>query len=137
MIYSSNKTEDTGKDARAPNPRQIIAIVGSTASGKSELGIEVALRLSGEIINCDSVQVYQEIQIATAKVSIEERRGVPHHLIDFINPRVNFTAADWARAAMEKIEEIDARGAMCEPRCVRGEVRDAKGDYFDSSTTSR
>ena len=87
VIYSSNKTEDAGKDARAPNPRQIIAIVGPTASGKSELGIEVALRLNGEIINCDSVQVYQGIQIATAKIPLEERRGVPHHLIDFVSQR--------------------------------------------------
>jgi tRNA dimethylallyltransferase len=88
----------------------IIAIVGPTASGKSALGIELALRLGGEIINCDSVQVYQGIQIATAKVPIEERGGVPHHLIDLVSPRINFTAADWARAAIEKIEEIEARG---------------------------
>ena len=110
MIYSSNKTEDAGKDARAPNPRQIIAIVGPTASGKSELGIEVALRLSGEIINCDSVQVYQGIQIATAKVPFEERRGVPHHLIDFVSPSQTFTAVDWARVAIETIRGIEARG---------------------------
>ena len=96
---------DAGKDARFP----IIAIVGPTASGKSALGIELALRLDGEIINCDSVQVYQEIQIATAKVPHEERRGVPHHLIDFVRPDVTFTAADWARAATDNISEIEAR----------------------------
>jgi tRNA dimethylallyltransferase len=90
--------------------QSIIAIVGPTASGKSELGIRLALRLGGEIINCDSVQVYQCIQIATAKVPPAERRGVPHHLIDFVSPHVNFTAADWARAALEKIKEITARG---------------------------
>ena len=88
----------------------IIAIVGPTASGKSALGIELALNLGGEIINCDSVQVYQGIQIATAKVPIDERRGVPHHLIDFVSPRINYTAADWARAAIQKIEEIETRG---------------------------
>lgn len=96
-----------------PNPtahqHPIIAIVGPTASGKSTLGIELALRLGGEIINCDSVQVYQEIQIATAKVPLEERRGVPHHLIDFVSPHETFTAADWARAAIEKIKEIEGR----------------------------
>jgi energy-coupling factor transporter ATP-binding protein EcfA2 len=59
----------------------VIAIVGPTASGKSTLGIEVALHVNGEIINCDSVQVYKGIQIATAKVPIEERKGVRHHLI--------------------------------------------------------
>lgn len=95
------------QDARTPN---IIAIAGPTASGKSDLAIEVALRLGGEIINCDSVQVYQEIQIATAKVPLEERRGIPHHLIDFVPPSINFTAADFARAATKKIEEIESRG---------------------------
>jgi len=97
---------NSGQDARGPS---IIAIVGPTASGKSALGIELALRLGGEIINCDSVQVYQEIEIATAKVPLADRQGVPHHLIDFVSPEINFTAADWARAATEKIEEIEAR----------------------------
>ena len=105
----SENQEESGRDARAPGPI-IVAIVGPTASGKSELGVELARRTGGEIINCDSVQVYQEIQIATAKVSMAERRGVPHHLIDFVSPAVNFTAADWARAAMQKIEEIENRG---------------------------
>src|SRR5262249_30388161 len=80
-----------------------------TASGKSELAICLALQLNGEIINCDSVQVYQDIQIATAKVPADERRNIPHHLIDFVSPRINFTAADWARAALAKIAEIESR----------------------------
>ncbi|MFN2576776.1 MAG: tRNA (adenosine(37)-N6)-dimethylallyltransferase MiaA [Pyrinomonadaceae bacterium] len=92
------------------NSPRIIAIVGATASGKSALGIEVALHLEGEIINCDSVQVYQQIQIATAKVPLEERRGVAHHLIDFVSPRQTFTAADWGRAAVRTIDEIESRG---------------------------
>jgi tRNA dimethylallyltransferase len=90
--------------------RPIIAVVGPTASGKSELGIALALRAGGEIINCDSVQVYREIEIATAKVPLEERRGVPHHLIDFVPPEVNYSAADWARDALRAVEEIEARG---------------------------
>ena len=90
----------------------IIAIVGPTASGKSDLGIELALRCDGEIINCDSVQVYQGIEIATAKVPFAERRGVPHHLLDFVPPTINFTAGAWAEAALEKIEEIEARGRL-------------------------
>jgi tRNA dimethylallyltransferase len=92
--------------------RPVIAVVGPTASGKSELGIELALRLGGEIINCDSVQVYREIEIATAKVPVSERRGVPHHLIDFVPPELNYTAGEWARAAAAKIEEIEARGRL-------------------------
>ncbi len=109
MIHSNttdNERLESGRDARAPS---IIAIVGPTASGKSALGIELALRLGGEIINCDSVQVYQDIQIATAKVPLSERRGVAHHLIDFVSPHVNFTAADWARVALKKIEGIESR----------------------------
>jgi tRNA dimethylallyltransferase len=92
--------------------RPIIAIAGPTASGKSELGIELALRFTGEIINCDSVQVYQGIEIATAKVPLAERRGVPHHLLDFVPPDINFTAGAWAEAAIEKLEEIEARGHL-------------------------
>ena len=90
----------------------IIAIAGPTASGKSELGIELALCFAGEIINCDSVQVYQGIEIATAKVPPAERRGVPHHLLDFVPPGVNFTAGAWAEAAHAKLEEIEARGRL-------------------------
>ncbi len=90
--------------------KPIYAIVGPTASGKTEIGVELALRIGGEIINCDSVQIYKDIQIATAKPSIEEMRGVPHHLIDYVSPNVNYTAADWAKDATEKIYEIEARG---------------------------
>jgi len=108
---NEQRSEECRQDVCAPGAPGIIAIVGPTASGKSELGIELALRFGGEIINCDSVQVYQGIQIATAKVPLEERRGVPHHLIDFVSPAVNFTAVDWARVALQKIEEIEAREA--------------------------
>lgn len=90
----------------------VLAIVGPTASGKSSLGIEVALEINGEIINCDSVQVYQEIEVATAKVPIAERKGIPHHLIDFVPPSTNFTAGDWARVATSTIDEIESRGRL-------------------------
>jgi hypothetical protein len=90
--------------------KPIYVIAGPTASGKSELGIELALKTNGEIINCDSVQVYREIEIATAKIPFEERRGVPHHLIDYVDPRTNYTAAGWAKDAIAKIAGIEARG---------------------------
>jgi tRNA dimethylallyltransferase len=95
-----------------PTARIIPAIVGPTASGKSDLGIRLALAFDGEIINLDSVQVYRGIQIATAKVPLDERRGVPHHLIDIVEPTANFTAGEYARLASEQIEAIEARGAM-------------------------
>ena len=90
----------------------IPAIVGPTASGKSDLGIRLALAFDGEIINLDSVQVYAGIQIATAKVPLAEQRGVPHHLIDIVEPTANFTAGQYARLASEKIAEIEARQRM-------------------------
>jgi tRNA dimethylallyltransferase len=92
--------------------KPIIAVVGPTASGKSDVGIELALRFNGEIINCDSVQVYREIEIATAKVPPAARRGVPHHLLDFVPPEVSYTAGDWARDAARKIGEIEERGRV-------------------------
>ena len=90
--------------------RPIFAIAGPTASGKTALGVELALRVGGEVINCDSVQIYKEIEIATAKPSAEEMRGVPHHLIGYVSPEINYTAADWAKDAAEKIREIEGRG---------------------------
>jgi tRNA dimethylallyltransferase len=114
----------------------VIAIVGPTASGKSTLGIEVALKLNGEIINCDSVQVYQEIQVATAKVPFAERKGVPHHLIDFVPPSINYTAVEWAREAAAKIEEIEGRGRV--PLLVGGTgfyLRALRRPFFISPQT--
>ncbi len=90
----------------------VIAIVGPTASGKSSLAIDVALKLNGEIINCDSVQVYRDIEVATAKVPVSERKGVPHHLIDFVPPETNYTAVEWAMEAAKKIEEIESRSRV-------------------------
>jgi tRNA dimethylallyltransferase len=90
----------------------IPSVVGPTASGKSELGIELALAHEGEIINLDSVQVYRGIYIATAKVPLDERRGVPHHLIDVVEPTENFTAGDYARLAAKTINEIESRNRI-------------------------
>ena len=114
----------------------MFAIVGPTASGKSTLGINVALEINGEIINCDSVQVYQEIEIATAKVPLEERHGVPHHLIDFVSPNINYTAVEWAREAAQKIEEIESRGHV--PLLVGGTgfyLRALRQPFFVSPQT--
>jgi len=122
---------------RDKQPEPLIAVVGPTASGKSALGIELALALNGEIINCDSVQVYQDIQIATAKVPLEERRGVPHHLIDFVSPHINYTAGDWARDATAIIEDIQRRN--CLPILVGGTglyLRALRNPFFPSPQTN-
>ena len=126
-------SDDTVK---TPEQTPVIAIVGPTASGKSTLGIEVALQLNGEIINCDSVQVYQDIHVATAKVPLDERKGVPHHLIDFVPPSINYTAVEWAREAAKTIEEIEARGRI--PLLVGGTgfyLRALRRPFFVSPQT--
>ncbi|PYT01410.1 MAG: tRNA (adenosine(37)-N6)-dimethylallyltransferase MiaA [Acidobacteria bacterium] len=114
----------------------IYAISGPTTSGKTALGVELALRVGGEIVNFDSVQIYQGIEIATAKPTMEERRGVPHHLLDYVDPNVNYTAADWARDATEKIYEIESRGKM--PILVGGTgfyLRTLMRPLFDAPST--
>jgi tRNA dimethylallyltransferase len=115
----------------------IVAIVGPTASGKSTLGIAIALQLGGEIVNCDSVQVYKGVQIATAKVPVEERQGIPHHLIDFVSPSINYTAGDWARQATAKIEDIENRARL--PILVGGTglyLRALRNPFFPSPQTN-
>ncbi|MEK7856058.1 MAG: isopentenyl transferase family protein, partial [Acidobacteriota bacterium] len=92
------------------NKPTIYAISGPTASGKTALGVALAKRIGGEVVNFDSVQIYKEIEIATAKPSAEEMQGIPHHLVNYVDPRVNYTAADWARDAVLAIQEIEARG---------------------------
>lgn len=120
------------------NPvKPIYAIVGPTASGKTEIGVALALRLgNGEVINCDSVQIYRGIRIATAKPSAEEMRGVPHHLIDYVEPNVNYTAADWAEDATRKIYEIERRGNV--PILVGGTgfyLRSLRQPFFEGPKT--
>ena len=90
--------------------RPILAILGPTAAGKSTLGIELALRHGGEIISCDSTAVYRGFDIGTDKVPLTERRGIPHHLIDVVEPTEEYTAARYVSDALAAIEQICARG---------------------------
>lgn len=90
--------------------RLVVAVVGPTATGKSDLGIALALALDGEVVNADAMQLYRGMDIGTAKVAPGERRGVPHHLLDVLDPREDATVADyqgWARAALA---DLAARG---------------------------
>lgn len=114
----------------------IYAISGPTASGKTALGVKLAQHVGGEVINFDSVQIYQGIQIATAKPSEEEKQGIPHHLIDYVDPNVNYTSADWARDATAKIAEIEERGNI--PILVGGTgfyLRTLMNPLFESPKT--
>ena len=88
----------------------ILAILGPTATGKSALGINLALRHGGEIISCDSTAVYRGFDIGTDKVPVNQRRGIPHHLIDVVEPTEEYTAARYTRDAVAAIESIYERG---------------------------
>lgn len=90
----------------------IVVIVGPTASGKTELSIELAKRIDGEIISGDSMQVYKHMDIGTAKVTPEEMDGVPHHLIDILNPDEAFSAFAFKNLAEALINDITSRGKI-------------------------
>lgn len=90
----------------------LVVIAGPTASGKSSLAIALAMRFGGEVISCDSVAVYREFEIGTAKPSCEERAQVPHHLIDIVPPNAYFTAGEYARLARAATQEISGRGRL-------------------------
>jgi tRNA dimethylallyltransferase len=90
----------------------LIAILGPTATGKSALGLAIAERFNGEIINCDSTAVYRGFDIGTDKVPMHERRGIPHHLIDIVDPTDEYTAAQFATDAAAVISDIHSRGTL-------------------------
>jgi len=92
--------------------RPLLVIAGPTASGKSELALRAAEVFSGEIVNCDALQFYRGFDIGTAKTPAAERRGVPHHLLDVLDPQTGFSAGDYARSAREVIAGISARGRL-------------------------
>ena len=90
----------------------LIAIAGPTGSGKSHLALLAAERFHGEILNCDSIQIYRYFNIGAAKTPKNERRGIPHHLIDALDPDVVFTAGDFARTGRRILHEIVARNHL-------------------------
>ncbi|TQM76393.1 tRNA (adenosine(37)-N6)-dimethylallyltransferase MiaA [Thermopolyspora flexuosa] len=94
--------------ARVP----VLAVVGPTAAGKSDLGVELALRLDGEVINADSMQLYEGMDIGTAKLTVAERRGVPHHLLDIWPVTKTASVAEYQRAARRIVDELRAAGRV-------------------------
>ncbi len=90
----------------------VLAVVGPTASGKTSLAIEIAKEYHGEVVSADSMQIYKEMQIATAKPTVDEMQGIPHHLLDFLAPDVSFSVAQYAALAHQTISEITARGHL-------------------------
>jgi tRNA dimethylallyltransferase len=97
---------------RSLAPLRFVAVLGPTASGKSALGLALAERTGGEIVACDSQQVYIGMDIGTAKPTADERRRVPHHALDLVHPDEPFHAARWAAVARAAIEDIATRGRL-------------------------
>jgi tRNA dimethylallyltransferase len=111
VTHSNPLASRTSIVADAPE-LPLVAVAGPTGSGKSDLALEIAQQFHGEIVNCDSLQVYRHFDIGTAKLPLDERRGIPHHLIDILDPDRIFTAGEYARVARETIQAISQRGRL-------------------------
>ena len=104
---------------------KIIGVVGPTASGKTDYAIRLAKERGGEVVSCDSMQIYRHMDIGTAKPTSEEMQGIPHHMIDIAEPEENFSVARFVKLARECIDDILERGKI--PVLCGG-----TGLYFDS-----
>ena len=108
------------------NKPKILCVVGPTASGKTDYAVELALKCGGEVVSCDSMQIYKHMDIGTAKPTADEMKGVKHHMIDIIEPNESFSVARFYEMARECIDDILLRGKM--PVLCGG-----TGLYFDST----
>ena len=115
------------KKQRKMAAKKILVIVGPTASGKSDLAVRLARKLKGEIISADSRQVYKGLDVGSGKITRDEMKGVPHHLIDVADPKKTFTAAQFKKMAEEELRYIEGRGRL--PIVVGG-----TGFYIDALT---
>lgn len=91
---------------------KIIVVCGPTASGKTSLSIEIAERFNGEVISADSVSIYRGLNVGSAKPTIEERRGIPHHMIDIVDPNDEFSVSDYENGALVAINDVLKRGKL-------------------------
>lgn len=106
------KTATTDPEAQPSHKPKILVIVGPTASGKTDLAIQLALKLNGEVISADSRQVYRGLDIGSGKVTPIEARGIPHHLIDIADPADLYSVEQFKHDAMKAIEDIVKRGKL-------------------------
>ena len=91
---------------------KVIVICGPTASGKTALSIELAKKINGEIVSCDSMQIYKDMNIGTAKPDEEEKQGIKHYLMDFVSPDQRYSVADFKNDAINAIKEILNKGKV-------------------------
>lgn len=97
---------------QAPDRIPLLCVVGPTASGKSRLAVELAQKTGGEVVSCDSMQVYRRMNIGTAKPTEAEMEGIPHHMIDVVDPEVPYSCAEYVAAAREVLADLHARGKL-------------------------
>ena len=113
-IRKENPKRPEGKQVQvlAENENRLVVISGPTASGKSEIAVELARKIGGEIISADSMQVYRHMDIGSAKITLEEMMGVPHYMIDVAEPTENFDVARFAEEAKAHVRDIQMRGKV-------------------------
>jgi tRNA dimethylallyltransferase len=112
MGYDRGHTLLQNSDSALPHVLPLIVIAGPTGSGKTALALQIAHFFGGEIVNCDSLQLYQGFDVGTAKTAREDRQGVPHHLFDVLAPEVGYSAGEYARAARKVLAEISTRARL-------------------------
>ena len=117
--------------------KTVIVVFGPTGVGKSKTGVNLAKKLGGEIVSCDSMQVFKGMDIGTAKITKEEMGGVPHHLLDVVSPKEEFSVGEYVKLANQKFEEIFERGKQ--PILVGGTglYINALVNGFDFGNTSK
>lgn len=93
-------------------PGRVLTIVGPTASGKTKLAVTLAQRFNGEVVSCDSMQIYRQMDVGTAKPTAEEMQGIPHHMLDVADPEENYSAARYVEQATACVEDILSRGKL-------------------------
>jgi tRNA dimethylallyltransferase len=106
--YPDDRGHARGRSALA----KLVAVVGTNSSGKSALGVQLAQRVGGEVVSADSRQVYRRLDLGTGKITSAEMGGVPHHLLDVVEPGQSFSLADYQRLAYAAIDAIHARGRV-------------------------
>ncbi len=107
-----SRFSDFSKEAERGGAIPLVLLAGPTAAGKTSLSLELCARISAEIVNADSMQIYRRMEIGTAKPTLEQRRIVPHHLIDVVDPDEPFDAARYLSFARPVIEDIQKRGKL-------------------------
>jgi tRNA dimethylallyltransferase len=135
-LWLFSKEASLRKDSGGPDLNKVICVAGPTASGKTSLAIDLALALNGEIVSCDSMQIYRGMDIGTAKPDMDERKGIPHHMMDIADPTEDYSVARYVEEASRCIDDIFRRGKVPVVVGGTGLYMDAliKGLYFSNGT---